>query len=116
MSPSSRLLRIGHQSAALVVGHPVAGARLDQRQVLSAHRPQRAAHREVFDQRAALVELGVQIGDREAGQPRPQRQIWSRRVGGVQPDEIGHYVVDRTRRAGQEMPPREPRSSFLHRE
>jgi hypothetical protein len=68
----SRLLRVGHQAAPLVVGHPVAGARLNQWQVLGARRPQRAAHREVLDQRAPLIEFGVQIGDREAGQARPQ--------------------------------------------
>ena len=81
--------------SAFVVGHPVAGAGLDQRQVLGAHDPQRPAHREVLDQRAALVELGVQIGDGEAGQPRPQRQIRRGRVGGVQPDDIACNVVDR---------------------
>ncbi len=69
----SRLLCVGHQASAFVVGDPVAGARLDQWQVVGPHHPQRSAHREVFDQRAALVEFGVQIGDSEAGQPRPQR-------------------------------------------
>jgi hypothetical protein len=64
------LLRVCHQSTAFVIGHPVACTRLDQRQVLGPHRPQRAAHREMLDQRPALVELGVQIGDGEAGQPR----------------------------------------------
>ena len=83
-----RLLRVRHQPTAFVIGHPVARARLDQRQVLGPHRPQRAAHREVLDQRAALVELGVQIGDGEAGQPRPQRQIRRGRVGRVQRDQL----------------------------
>ena len=60
---------------------------LDQRQVVGADDPQRSAHREVFRQRAALVEVGVQIGDGETGQPCPQRQVRSGRIGGVQTDD-----------------------------
>jgi hypothetical protein len=63
----TRLLRVGNQPPALVVGHPVAGAGLDQRQVIGPHRPQCAAHCQVFDDRAVFVEFGVQIGD---GEPR----------------------------------------------
>jgi len=34
----------------------------------------------------------------------------------MQRDEGGHHAVDRIRRPGQEMPPRQPRPSFLDRE
>ena len=112
----SRLLRVGHQASAFVVGDPIAGARLDQRQVLGPHCPQRSAHGEVLDQRAALIEFGVQIGDGEAGQSRPQRQIRGGRVGGMQPDEIRHHTVDRIRAHRQKVAPRQPRPPFRNLE
>ena len=40
---------------------------MDERQVLGADHPQRAAHREMLDEGAPLVERGVEVGDREAG-------------------------------------------------
>jgi hypothetical protein len=112
----SGLHRVRCQPATLVVGHPITGGRLDQRQIPGPHRPERAPHREVFDQRAALVEFGVQIGDGEAGQSRPQRKIRGGGVGGVQPDKISHHTVDRVRWLSQEVPPRQPRPSFLNHE
>jgi hypothetical protein len=66
------LLRIGRHPPAFVVRHPVTGPRLNEAQVFCAHHPQRATHREVLDQRAALVKLGIQIGDGNGGQARPQ--------------------------------------------
>ena len=68
-----RFLGIGDQPPALVVCHPVAGGRLNQPQILCPHRPQRAAHRQVFEQGAVLLQLGVQVSDGETGHPRPQR-------------------------------------------
>ena len=67
------LLGIGDHLSALVAGHPVAGAGLDERQILGADDPQCPPHREVFHQAPALVELVVQIGEGEAGHPCPQR-------------------------------------------
>ena len=85
-------------------------------QVLDAHHPERAAHREVLDQRAAFVEFGIQVGDREAGQPRPERQIRGGRIGGMQPDEIGRHAADRRRVLTQEMPPRKSGPPLVDRE
>jgi hypothetical protein len=111
------LLYVGHQPPPFVVGHPIAGCGLDRRQVFGAHHPQRATHREVFDQRAALVEFGVQIGDAEAGQPCPQRQIRRGRVGGMEADEIPGHTVDRVRRPpAQEMPWCQARPPLVNRE
>ena len=63
------LLHVGDQLSTLVVGYPVAGCGLDERQVVDTDHPQRPAHREVFDERAPLVQRGVEVGHREAGQP-----------------------------------------------
>jgi hypothetical protein len=81
---------------------------MNQRQVLGAHHPQRAAHREVLDQRAPLIRLGVQIGDSDAGQPCPPRQVRGGRVGGMQPHEVRCGAGDRVRGPvwAQEVPPR----------
>jgi hypothetical protein len=74
---------------------------MNQRQVLGAHHPQRAAHREVLDQRAPLIKLGVQIGDGDAGQPCPQQQVGGGRVGGMQPHEgRGGAVIESAGRSG----------------
>ena len=110
------LLHVGDQPAAFVVGHPVAGRGLDQRQIIGADHPQRATHREVLDEAAPLVERGVEVGDGEAGQPSPQRQIRRGGIGGVQPDELRDRLVDRAGRRSEEMPPRQPCPPFGTRE
>ena len=61
---------------------------------------------------APLVERGVEIGDGEAGQPRPQRQVRRGGVGGVQPDEVRDGPIHRAGRRSQEMPPRQPCPPF----
>ncbi len=63
-----------------------------------------------------FVELGIQVGHREAGQPRPQRQIRGGRIGGMQPDEIGRHAADRRRVLTQEMPPRKAGPPLVNRE
>ena len=62
-----RPLHVGDQLSALVVGHPVAGRGLDERQVVDADHPQCATHREMLDERAPLVQGAVQVGHCEAG-------------------------------------------------
>ena len=74
---------------------------MDQRQVLGAHHPQRAAHREELDQGAPLIRLGLQIGDCDAGQPCPSRQVGGGRVGGMQPHEVAAVpVIESAGRSG----------------
>ena len=82
---------------------------MDQRQVLGAHHPQRAAHREELDQGAPLIRLGLQIGDCDAGQPCPSRQVGGGRVGGMQPHEGRGGAGDQVRGPvwAQEVPPRQ---------
>ena len=82
------LLDVGDQPSTLVVGHPVTGRGLDGRQVVNADHPQRAAHRQMFDQRAPLVKRVVEVGDGETWHPGPQRQVGRGGVGGMQADEI----------------------------
>ena len=106
------LLDVGDQPSALVVGHPVAGRGLDERQIVNTDHPQRAAHREMLDQGAPLVELGVEICHGEAGQPGPHGQVGGGRVGRMQPDEVCDGVADRARRFTQEVPPGQPASPF----
>ena len=102
------ILCVGDQLSAFVVRHPVAGRGLDQRQVVGADDPQRAPHREVFRQRAALIEVGVQIGDRELRQPRPQGQVGSGGISGVQTDDTGCDVRRGPSVCGEELAACEP--------
>ena len=110
------LLCVGDQFSAFVVRHPVAGRGLDQRQVVGTHDPQRAAHREVFCQRAALIQVGVQIGDGETGQPRPQGQVGSGRIGGVQTDDTCCDICRGLSVRVEEVAAREPGPPLGNRE
>ena len=95
----ARLVDVLDQAAALALRHAVARARLRDGQRLAREHEQRAAHRQVLDERALVVELAVEVGDRQLVHAGPGRQVHGRRVGRVQADEAAGRPRSGPRRA-----------------
>ena len=103
------------QPPALARRHRPGAGRVDDLDELPWDDPERPPHGEHPDERPPVVELGLEVGDLEAGRPRPDREEDRRRVAGVQDDD-GAGRRERVARAclgGQPVAERQPGAPFL---
>ncbi len=83
--PRARLERdrLLGEPASLGIGDPASGAAHDGRQQVPGDDPHGPSHRHRPDDRPAVIQRGLDIGDGEAAHPGVERQVRRRRLGGM---------------------------------